>query len=162
MGSFRVEPFGLNGLWILHIFNTLGTDAEFSNTWKRPNPRPNSKLTLLIFYFRTKLYILTAKDWNVDSAGKSGLVRMESETCLNEVLTFVMLNRGVVKINIDFQIYNVAQIPWNSLQHSEIYGPEPVGPRTKLSCQVWTNSDKTVRRSLLAMIEFPVLFIPLG
>ena len=49
---FRVEPFGLNELWILHIFNTLGTDAEFSNTWKRPNPRPNSKLTLLNFHYR--------------------------------------------------------------------------------------------------------------
>ena len=116
MGTFRVELFGLNGLWILHIFNTLGTDAEFSNTWKRPNPRPNSKLTLLFFfYFRTKLQGKSLKNWYVDSADKSGLVRIESETCLNEVLTFVMLNRGVVKINIDFHIYNLAQIPWNSL-----------------------------------------------
>lgn len=31
---------------------------------------------------------------------KSDMVRMESETCLNEVLTFVMLNRWIVKINI--------------------------------------------------------------
>ena len=40
---------------------------------------------------------------NVDGAGKSGFVRMKSETCLNEALTFVMLNRWVVKININFR-----------------------------------------------------------
>ena len=46
------------------------------------------------------------------------MARMESETCLNEVLTFVMLNRWIVKINIvlDFlteiprKLYNILHI----------------------------------------------------
>ena len=99
--GFRVEPFGLNELWILHIFNTLGADAEFSNTRKRPNPRPNSKLTLLNYHIIYRLYSLEPLAlWTWSLRVKA--VCSVSEIYLNEILTFVMLNRWIVKINIVF------------------------------------------------------------